>query len=51
MIKNDKGKVTIFDKTIPNREVRGQIGFMAQSDALFGELTGRQNLEFFGARA
>lgn len=22
---------------------------MAQSDALFGELTGRQNLEFFGA--
>ncbi|GAB2028069.1 ABC transporter ATP-binding protein [Lactovum odontotermitis] len=49
MVKTDTGKVTIFDKQIPNREILTKIGFMAQSDALFTELTGRQNLEFFGA--
>lgn len=49
MAKFEAGKITIFDKLIPNREVMGQIGFMAQSDALFEELTGQQNLEFFGA--
>ena len=49
MTKLDTGKVTIFGKKIPNREIMAQIGFMAQSDALFDELTGQQNLEFFGA--
>lgn len=49
MTKPEHGEILIFDKKIPNREVMGQIGFMAQSDALFGELTGQQNLEFFGA--
>ncbi|MBB5888557.1 ABC transporter ATP-binding protein [Lactovum miscens] len=49
MTKSEAGKITIFDKLIPNRGVMGKIGFMAQSDALFGELTGQQNLEFFGA--
>ena len=49
MTKLDTGLVKVFDQTIPNREIMSQIGFMAQSDALFGELTGQQNLEFFGA--
>ncbi len=49
MIKVNGGSVEVFGHKMPNREVMGQIGFMAQSDALFGELTGEQNLEFFGS--
>jgi ABC-type multidrug transport system ATPase subunit len=49
MIKTDAGSVEIFGTKIPNREVLAKIGFMAQSDALFTDLTGRQNLEFFGS--
>lgn len=49
MVKTDTGRVSIFDKEIPNREIMAKIGFMAQSDALFTELTGQQNLAFFGA--
>ncbi len=46
MIKVNSGSVEVFGHEMPNREVMSQIGFMAQSDALFGELTGEQNLEF-----
>ncbi|MQW23063.1 MULTISPECIES: ABC transporter ATP-binding protein [unclassified Lactococcus] len=49
MLKVSGGKVEVFEKTMPNRKVMEKIGFMGQSDALFGELTGRQNLEFFGS--
>lgn len=48
MIKIDTGEIKIFNQKIPNRQIMSKIGFMAQSDALFTELTGRQNLEFFG---
>lgn len=48
MIKLDSGSVEVFGNRMPNREVMEKIGFMAQSDALFPELTGQQNLEFFG---
>jgi ABC-2 type transport system ATP-binding protein len=34
---------------MPSLEALRGIGYMAQSDALYLELTGRQNLEFFGA--
>ncbi|MCL2114027.1 ABC transporter ATP-binding protein [Lactococcus protaetiae] len=49
MVKPNVGEIKIFGKEIPNRQIMAKIGFMAQSDALFTELTGRQNLEFFGS--
>ncbi|MCL2676924.1 MAG: ABC transporter ATP-binding protein [Streptococcaceae bacterium] len=49
MIKVNSGQVTLFDTLMPNRPIMNQVGYMAQSDALFPELTGRDNLEFFGA--
>ncbi|GEP19180.1 ABC transporter ATP-binding protein [Pediococcus argentinicus] len=44
----DHGKIEVFDTPMPNRQVLGKIGYMAQSDALYDELTARENLIFFG---
>ncbi|ERF48247.1 ABC transporter ATP-binding protein [Staphylococcus arlettae] len=43
----DTGWVTINEKSIPNRKVLKDIGYMAQSDALYEDLTGKENLKFF----
>ncbi|WP_263348106.1 ATP-binding cassette domain-containing protein [Paraclostridium sp. AKS81] len=40
------GEVFILGKKIPNRNVLQSIGYMAQSDALYEDLTGNENLEF-----
>ncbi|GAB6092830.1 hypothetical protein JCM31185_18140 [Furfurilactobacillus curtus] len=34
---------------MPNRLLLAKIGYMAQTDALYGALTARENLNFFGA--
>lgn len=49
MQKLDRGSVEILEVNIPDRKILGQLGYMAQEDALFKELTGKQNLEFFGS--
>jgi ABC-2 type transport system ATP-binding protein len=43
------GTVNILGTNMPNLDVMKQIGFMAQSDALYGELSAKENLEFFAA--
>lgn len=43
----DSGYIELLDKKMPNLEVLDHIGYMAQSDALYEELTGKENLEFF----
>ncbi|WP_278682992.1 ABC transporter ATP-binding protein [Paraclostridium bifermentans] len=41
------GEVFILGNKIPNRNILQHIGYMAQSDALYEDLTGKENLEFF----
>lgn len=41
------GEVFILGSKIPNRTILQSIGYMAQSDALYEDLTGKENLEFF----
>ncbi|QDP39089.1 heme ABC exporter ATP-binding protein CcmA [Radiobacillus deserti] len=49
MIKPSGGKVVIQGREMPYEPSKQQIGYMAQSDALYGELTAKENLEFFAA--
>jgi len=42
------GEVRIGDKKMPYLEAMNHIGYMAQSDALYRLLSGRENLRFFG---
>ncbi|HYK71716.1 MAG TPA: ABC transporter ATP-binding protein [Pseudoneobacillus sp.] len=49
MDKADTGTIQVLDKMMPNLEILQEIGYMAQSDALYEELTGKENLTFFAA--
>ncbi|EXJ24384.1 ABC transporter, ATP-binding protein [Alkalibacterium sp. AK22] len=44
-----EGEVRVLNQKQPSLEVIEQIGYMAQSDALYTELSARENLEFFAA--
>lgn len=44
----DQGTAEIFETKMPNRKILGRIGYMGQSDALYNDLTGKENLHFFG---
>ena len=48
MEKADEGGAIVLDYKMPKREILSNIGYMAQSDALYEMLTGYENLEFFG---
>lgn len=48
MEKADEGEALILNYKMPKREILSNIGYMAQSDALYEMLTGYENLEFFG---
>lgn len=48
MEKTDGGTALVLNTEMPNRIILGQIGYMAQSDALYEDLTAKENLQFFG---
>ena len=43
------GTIHVLNTKMPNLQVMKRIGFMAQSDALYGELTALENLQFFAS--
>ena len=45
----DKGAVYVLNERAPQLNLLQQIGYMAQSDALYTTLTGNENLKFFGS--
>ncbi|PWK15005.1 ABC transporter ATP-binding protein [Tumebacillus permanentifrigoris] len=45
----DAGTVQVLNQQMPNLEVLQEIGYMAQSDALYAELTAEENLKFFAS--
>lgn len=47
MLKADYGQVKVLNKQVPTFDLLKNIGYMAQSDALYTDLTGFENLQFF----
>lgn len=43
------GVVRVLGRTMPDRRVARKIGYMTQATALYGELSVRENLQFFGS--
>jgi ABC-2 type transport system ATP-binding protein len=47
--KADKGEVRLLGEKMPKLSLLQKFGYMAQLDALYNELTARENLQFFAA--
>lgn len=43
------GEIEVLGTRMPKLAMMNRIGYMAQSDAMYSELTAKENLEFFGA--
>jgi ABC-2 type transport system ATP-binding protein len=48
ILASDSGETYILDEKMPNLKLMSKIGYMAQADALYGMLSGYENLQFFG---
>lgn len=47
-ISSDSGSIQVMDYKIPNLKALDEIGYMPQNDALYNDLSGYDNLMFFG---
>jgi ABC-2 type transport system ATP-binding protein len=45
----DSGITEVLNTKMPNLDILQDIGYMAQADSLYGELTGEENLKFFAS--
>jgi ABC-2 type transport system ATP-binding protein len=43
------GQAEVLGTRMPDREILGRIGYMTQADGIYGELSVRENVRFFGA--
>lgn len=48
-LRASKGRITVLGKPAPPRKARAAMGYMPQSEALYNDLTARENLRFFSA--
>src|SRR5262249_37170032 len=48
LTKPSAGEVRVLGQKMPNRQIAKDIGYMTQNNALYQELSIRENLEFFG---
>ncbi|MGL5256027.1 MAG: ABC transporter ATP-binding protein [Proteocatella sp.] len=44
-----EGEVIVLGKKMPNLKTMARIGYMAQSDALYEQLSAQENMKFFGS--
>lgn len=49
MEKANQGQALVLNEKMPNLNVLQDIGYMAQADSLYTELTGEENLKFFAS--
>lgn len=45
----DEGEIRVLGEKVPKLSLLSRIGYMAQSDALYTELSAKENLEFFAS--
>jgi len=46
---SNSGETFVLDEKMPRLSLMNRIGYMAQSDALYPDLSAKENMEFFGA--
>ena len=49
ILEANSGETLVLDEKMPSLPLMSRIGYMAQSDALYPDLSAKENMEFFGA--